>query len=333
MNRIAVLGASGYVGAALARQLATHGHDIVAVTRGTVAPPPDLETAICDATEYAALRRAVRNASIVVNCIDARPCDSATIARSLVALLRDDCVGRIVQLSSLAVFGQTRGVLHERSAPVPAAGHVYAAAKLKVERILVADPALSARCFILRLGCVYGPHAPVWVDRLLRLIQAGRLGWLGERGQGACPLIHVNDVAKAVASGIVIEAAGTHHLLSPGRLSWNAYFQLLGRLAGVEPLRHQGALSLAKEVWLTGPLQYGLNQIRPAPRDAITPAMARLFRSKATLVSIRPELMKPDEFVPISVGAAEAVEAFSERSLPAARPRPVRAPNQKILTA
>ncbi len=333
MSRVVVLGASGYVGARLAAVLPMHGHEVVAVTRTAGARAPQLETVICDATDPHALRRAVRHADYVVNCIATRPNDSVTIARSLASLLRDDCIGRLVQLSSLAVFGQTRGVLHELSRPVPALGHGYATAKLRIEQLMAADEAVRARCLVLRLGCVYGPCAPVWVDRLLRLIHAGRLGWLGQRGQGACPVIHVKDVATAVACAIATNATGTQHLLTPGRLSWNGYFQLLANLSGIKTLRPQGALSLAREVWLTAPMRHCFTSPGGMPMDAITPAMARLFRSTATLVSIRSSLMRPHDFTPIPAGAAEAVGAFLSRPMPARVSYPVSAASQNILTA
>jgi nucleoside-diphosphate-sugar epimerase len=333
LGRIVVLGASGYVGAALSKCLVTHGHHVVAVSRSAAAPAPDIGAVTCEATDPAALSRVVRNADYVVNCINARASDSTKIARNLLSLLRDDCVGRIVHLSSLAVFGQTDGILHECSRPIPALGHRYAAAKLKVERVLAADDALSARCLVIRLGCIYGPHAPVWVDRLLRLIHAGRLGSLGQRGQGICPLINLTDVAKAVARGIATEAFGIHHLISPGRLSWNSYFQLLGTLSGVGTLGPQGWISLATQLWLMGPVHRGLNVIRPARRDNITPAMTRLFSTRATFVSIRPDILKPEEFVPVAAGLAEAVGAFYGGPLSNSKLCSAGAPSQKVLIA
>jgi nucleoside-diphosphate-sugar epimerase len=307
-QRIAVLGAAGYLGRRVTKALHEEGHDVVAVVHRH-APPMAVETAACDAADRAALQAVLRGADVVVNSVAAKPGTMVAIADNLAGLLRQDAVGQIIQISSLAVYGQERGLLHEFIQPLPARRHAYAAAKRQCELALSETGWAAARSVILRPGCLYGPGAPVWVDGIARLIRSGRLGWLGPHGQGIARLLHVDDAARIVAHCIGKPCTGPHNLLGPETITWNEYFVRLASLLGALPLRNMGGWALTMETWLAGPLGRTITTGAQAHAH-VTPAMRRLFRNEANIVSAKAPLLRSAEHRPLQDGLAEAAQTF-----------------------
>ena len=120
MQRVVVLGASGYLGGLVLAELAASGWAApVAVSRhpyrGTRTPtramaPPATERLACDATSAADLLPLLRAADAVVNCTAGAP--SATVAVAQ-ALAQAPAICRIVHVSSMAVYGDARGLVDE----------------------------------------------------------------------------------------------------------------------------------------------------------------------------------------------------------------------------
>jgi nucleoside-diphosphate-sugar epimerase len=326
-GRAVVIGARGYLGRVLVPVLAGSGFDVHEVGRRAPATSIAPGFAPCDATDPAALRTALADADLVVNLMAGPPGAMLRVAENLSDNLRRHPALRLVQLSSLAVFGQMGGVLDETSPPRPTPLHAYGAAKLQAEQRLLAVPGVAGRCVILRPGCIYGPGSPHWVDRLCRLLLAGRLGWLGPEGAGLSPLVHVQDVAQAVAAALrPASDAGIYHLLSPEALTWNVYFRRLGRRLDIDALPSIRAAHLDVETWITGPARALLSRAMGQPADHVTPAMRRLFRSRARPASARRPLLPAGRFIPHETGIAEAVSEFLAKQTEAARrPGPRRA--------
>jgi nucleoside-diphosphate-sugar epimerase len=310
-GRAVVVGARGYLGRVLVPFLAENGFDVTGLGRRAPAAAAAMDFLRCDATNAAALRQALAGMDIVVNLMAGPPGAMIRVAENLSDILRRQPALRVVQLSSLAVFGRTSGVLDETAKLTPATLHAYGAAKLAAERSLLAVPGVAGRCVIIRPGCIYGPGSPQWVDRLCRLLLAGRLGWLGPEGAGLSPLVHVHDVAQAIATTLrPASDAGIYHLLSPETLTWNVYFRRLGKRLGIDTLTQIHVARLETETWITGPARALLCGAMGQSADRITPAMRHLFRSTARPASSRRPLLPAGRFIPHETGIAEAVSAF-----------------------
>jgi len=186
---------------------------------------------------------------------------------------------------------------------------------------------------VIRPGCIYGPGAPVWVDGIGRLLLARRLGWLGRLGEGACLMIHVQDLAQAIIRTIGQSVSGAYNIAAPDVLSWNDYFFRMASLIGALPLRRIGMARLASEIWLGGARRILAGPIGGFMPDAVTPAMARAFRSQARIVSVRAPLLEADSFRSLRDGSAEAAEAFLRHGTHrlAARPGAVLRPSEAAL--
>lgn len=240
-QRVLVVGGGGFVGGAILRALAA-SPDWVGVAASRRPAPGAIG---CDATDRAALQEAASGASVIVNAMAGSPGGMCAVAANVCGVAAAGGQ-RVVHLSSMAVYGAAEGWVDE-AAPLDAAGSPYAAAKIACEATVDRFAAAGGVATILRPGIVYGPADQHWTGRLCRLLLAGRLGDLGEAGDGYCNLIHANDVAAAVLAALRLQAGGVFHLASPAPLRWN---QVLGRLAlavGATPLRRIGARRLTTE--------------------------------------------------------------------------------------
>jgi nucleoside-diphosphate-sugar epimerase len=310
-GRIAVIGPGGYLGAALVPALAQAGYRITGAGRHVPAHWP--QGAIfqrVDATDGAALLEAIGTSDGVINAMNGAPAAIVRVARALAHCRAEGWQGHIVHISSRAVYGQQTGVFDEASRPQPAPGHAYARAKLAAEALLA-----GRGTTILRPGCIYGPAAPVWLDRLCLLLRARRLGWLWDEGAGPCPLVHVQDLARiailALQAGPAAE--GVHNLECAETLTWNMYIHRLALGLGVGAMPRISAMRLDIETYAWGPLRHALAQAGMADTGSITPAMRRLFRGTARIVSNRAPLLAAADHTSLTDGIAQALADFHGR--------------------
>ena len=227
--RVAVTGASGYVGAAVRRALRARGDQIAALSRR---PPAAVEAGeewidgeLADAP---ALERLVRGADAVVHAaawVHRETPDAASreacfavnlrgTERLIEAVVRAGRETRFVYVSTTAVYGDRFEDRDERS-PVAPAG-AYGASKLAAERVtLDAHLAGKLSAVVLRPAMVYGRGAPGNLERMLSLVRRGTMP-LVAGGTNRKSMVHVEDLAQAVLRGLESSSAagGTYDLAS-----------------------------------------------------------------------------------------------------------------------
>jgi nucleoside-diphosphate-sugar epimerase len=147
---------------------------------------------------------------------------------------------------------------------------------------------------VLRPGCVYGPGSALWIGRIGRWLESGRIGDLGANGDGWSNLVHVDDVCKAIANSLSLELpAGTvscFNLAAPDSPRWNDYFGDLANAIGATPLRRPGIRRVRLDARLFGPplkiLELAARRLKlstsPIP-EAIPPALLRFFAQQIHL--------------------------------------------------
>lgn len=305
---VLVIGGTGYVGSALLAELRAQGYETLGIARGSAGGTRAVTS--CDATDPTALRAAMHGKTYVVNAMTGPPAAILAVAQNLGAELvyRRDL--RIVQLGSAAVFGQSDGCYDEHSDPQPLWWHSYGQAHLRAEQMLLQAANMRGRSLVLRIGCIYGARSPQWVDRIGRLLLAGRLGRLGRAGAGVAPLLHVTDLVHTIVRCLQDDApAGVWHLLSPGPVTWNAYFCSFAQALKLGEGRALPPGSMVVEAYARMPLCSGLNGWLRRQNDFITPSMRHLFASRARIVSCRPP-RTPSSSVPLDTGIAEAAAVF-----------------------
>jgi nucleoside-diphosphate-sugar epimerase len=298
--KVLVIGASGFVGAAIVRAIKGR-HDLAPIACMRSSSPAlaaiGIETRLCDAVDPVALAKALEGVTYVVNAVLGTPMTMLAVTRNVCEAASSDRLRRVIHLSSMAVYGPADGVVDETTSLHPLGG--YARGKARCEEV-VRDFVLSGGdAVVIRPGCVYGPGGEQWVGRIARWLRAGRLGELGDAAEGCCNLTFNDDLAGAVmASMITPTAAGQIFNVAdsdPG--TWNQYFVRLGRAVGAD-VQQVSRLRIGLEAAaLAPPLQLAKIAGRrigikagslPEP---ITPSLLRLWRQQIRLDSRKARTM------------------------------------------
>jgi len=309
-DTVVVLGGGGFVGSAIVAALSAAGISTISARLHVDA---DGTERACDATNLDAVSDLLQGAHCVVNAVggDARTMLGAT--RAIAAAANGWC--RIVHISSMAVYGDATGYVHE-STTLRAASR-YGSAKIACEQALAGTGAT-----ILRPGLVYGPGSQQWVSRIGRLLCSRRLGDLGKHGDGRCNLVHARDLGEAVV-------AATRQRRSHGQVMnigmtapprWNDFLMSFGRAIRAVPVARIATWQLALEAALLAPPLQLARRFGPRPNavpDAISPSLRRVFAQDIVLdcslghrLLGRPRTSLPD-------GLAESAAWFLEHHVPA----------------
>ncbi|HVY14995.1 MAG TPA: NAD(P)-dependent oxidoreductase [Rhodopila sp.] len=282
---VIVLGASGYVGRRVMEALNGSGRwRAIPVSRR----PAKAGWVTADAVDVIAMRALLsKEGAHVVNCVAGRSMMQAT--DTLCRAAREVGGGRIVHLSSMAVYGTATGLVTESQEPVaPLSG--YGQTKLECERRLRRHMDGGGSVVILRPSCVFGPGSPQWTTRIARLLRARRLGDLGAAGDGGCNLIFVDDLAATVVNALdTPEGCGqAFNVSSPDVPTWNEFLVRFGMALNAVPVRRIPARMLKLETKLLAPARRVLAKGTDHPlTEAITPSLLALFGQGIRLDSTR----------------------------------------------
>ncbi|HTJ96392.1 MAG TPA: NAD(P)-dependent oxidoreductase [Rhodocyclaceae bacterium] len=319
--KVLVLGGTGHIGKhLLQRMLAESDIQPICASRGKHAGLPYISSIQIDTRDEAALTRALAGIDCVVNCVAG---DGPSIAQGAETIVRSAIAAhcpRIVHLSSMAVYGRTEAYIDE-SAPFDPELGWYAQAKCVAEQALDAFVAKGGTALVLRPGCVYGPGSHLWVGRIGRLLQSGRLGDLGVHGDGWSNLVHVDDVCSAILAAIrlPLEAGSLlkFNLAAPDSPRWNEYFTDLAIAIKATPVRRVPLRQIKADAYMAGPVIKITEKIaerlklgsRVLP-DPIPPALLRFFGQHIQLNSKHAENTLGQTWIKYADGLIESSEAF-----------------------
>ncbi|AEG92168.1 NAD-dependent epimerase/dehydratase family protein [Ramlibacter tataouinensis] len=330
--KVLVLGGSGYIGSRLCQMLQATGWaiPISASSRAPLSVPGHLRL---DTRDEPALTRALQEADAVVNCVAG---SAAAIAEGAAVLARAVVAAdfpRLVHFSSMAVYGDREGLLAEQAAAGAAQGW-YARAKCDSERHIATVAAAGGSATVLRPGCVWGPGSHLWVGRIARWLAAGRLGDLGEDGDGWSNLVHVDDVCSAVVAAlrkpVPAGQVRTLNLAGPDSPRWNDYFADVALAIGAEPMRRMRRQQMRADAYLAGPPLHVIRRVlgrlgRPvaALPDPLTPGLLGLWQRQQKLDATAAEQVLGLRWTPYATGLRQSMAwLLTDDSLPLRR-RPV----------
>jgi nucleoside-diphosphate-sugar epimerase len=187
-GRVAITGASGFLGQAGCVDLIARGFVVRAVTRSVAAIPGTDVHRVSDLTDPVQVADAFRNCDVVIHLAGIahrrmKPGgrDAEELARVNVQATRNVCreaattgVSTIILMSSAAAAGVSGAAADGDATDVPRVDTAYARSKLDAERVAREAVAKSAtRLLIFRPPMVYGPGMKGNPLRLFRLVDAG----------------------------------------------------------------------------------------------------------------------------------------------------------------
>ena len=201
MRRIAIVGASGFVGSTLVERLLAQGHDEILpfihssgnamrlARLGLDLPPVDL--LIKEQVELA-----LAGCTHVVNCALGSADAALKGLRNLLAASRKNKVERFIHLSSVLVYGDPppRDSVHEnaRTNPTGDYGHL----KLKQDQMVQQASREGLPAVILCPPNISGPYSPFLI-KVLDALRAAEFAVV-DRGNTPCNLVDVSNLAHAI---------------------------------------------------------------------------------------------------------------------------------------
>jgi nucleoside-diphosphate-sugar epimerase len=242
--KVLLTGASGFLGAAILRELLGAGMQVRALVR----PGREVEAAaercegdICDAE---VVGRAVQGVDAVVHAA-ARVETSGTweafadvnirAARRIIRAAHEAGVRRIVHISSLGVYGLAHdGVTITEESPYESetqARGAYSRSKLAADRIALYEAARGAPVVVLRPGLLYGPGKRPPLARQSFTIGGYKL--ILARPSYTLPLAYTENTALAVVQALHSDGAvGQAFTIVDENVRQNAYVALYRSLSG-----------------------------------------------------------------------------------------------------
>jgi nucleoside-diphosphate-sugar epimerase len=195
-RRVAVTGASGFIGGHLVSRLTELGDEVIPV------PRPFVREALVSAFSRADV--VVHLAGVIVATRDSEYVDGNETSTRIVADAAQAAGTRLVHLSSLAAAGPAPPTAPRDEEAPPSPITVYGRTKLAGEAAITHLPAL--RWTILRPGVVYGPHDRALLP-LFRLA-CGRVLPLVGRRTAAYTFVYISDMVRAIEAAMRDEATG-----------------------------------------------------------------------------------------------------------------------------
>ena len=291
MARTLLTGATGFVGAHLARALTERGDELRMTVRESSDTREiddlDAEQVTCDVLDRRAVRRALKGVDRVFHAAgmtSMRPADAermfeANVGGARVVLeesLRAE-VGRVLFVSSAAALGP---------APWGGAGdetQLFSGAALRIPYVSsvheAEGQAMRLAAAGLPLVCinpagVFGPgDVHVTSTRLVRSFMLGRVPVYAD---GAINVVDVRDVARGALLADARGEVGERYILGGRNFTFDRLFADLGRLSGIEPpVKLPRGLAAAG----AGVLGFGPGRTVLAPQEVAAASQYWTYRS------------------------------------------------------
>jgi 2-alkyl-3-oxoalkanoate reductase len=244
---VLVAGAGGFIGAWVTEALCARDVNVRAGVRSAVRSSRlsrlPVELVRCDVGDAVCLREAMRGTEVVINCVrdDANSDLTVEGTRRIISGAAANGVKRIIQMSSVAVYGNAVGIITEDTPPVRTINR-YAADKRAAEELCrrAAGPDLAIT--VLRPSLVYGPSGEEWSARFIRGIVSGDLKQLGAAGDGQANLLYAGDLGDFAAHLVLADLPSYAVYNANGEEipTFNAYFDRLSKALGRGPLPPSG---------------------------------------------------------------------------------------------
>ncbi len=256
-----ITGATGLLGSHIAEQLVERGEKVRALVRPTsdaaFLNSLGVELSVGDLGDPDSIRRAVAGADVVYHCAarvgEWGPWSAfregiIEPAERVFDACRDARVGRLLHVSSIAVYGHPRERADLFTEDEPLGQHLwfrdyYRRAKIRAEELCRAYPGAWT---IVRPSWIYGPRDRTSLPRVFKALKAGRVAVIG-RGDNLLNIVYAADVAEgAVLAANHPGAIGrAYNLSSDGEVSQRRFLDVLTDALGRPRVRRHVPFRIA----------------------------------------------------------------------------------------
>jgi 2-alkyl-3-oxoalkanoate reductase len=239
IQRIAIIGAGGYVGARFMHVLRHHGslrgvgvvRSAKSLARLSNAP---METRVVNTSKASELAKALSGCETVVNAINGDVSRILSETQTVYEAVHLAGCKLLIHLSSAVVFGRAESAaLHDDSEPEVRNWMLYARGKAETEvylRRVTKDS--GARVVVLRPGLIWGPGSH-WVSMVADQLMLGT-ACLSNSGAGIANLIYVDNLIRMMLAvqGKAAAGSGFYNVGDPEVVTWSQYYGGIARRIG-----------------------------------------------------------------------------------------------------
>lgn len=269
---IFMTGATGFIGGATARHLTEQGHQLTCLVRdrSKAGHLADLGCDLVDGdlSDRARLAEEMKGADAVVHgaalyevgipasqrpvMVEANVTGTANVLNACL----DAGIPRVLYVSTVAVFGNTNGVVVDEDYKRSTLDFDSVYEETKYEAHLIAHELIEERglpCVIVQPGGVYGPEDHSAMGQTISNFLDGRLPMIpfGELGMGAT---HVEDVAAGIALALDKGEAGESYILNAENTTMRGLIEVAAATSGKKAPKRDMPTGLLKLLRPIGPL-------------------------------------------------------------------------------
>ncbi len=256
-RRVAVTGAGGFIGGAVARKLREAGAEVIGIDSRPEAAgrieAAGAEARIADVTDPPAALTALEGAQLAVHTA-AIVSDAGSMAEhirvnvggtsTLLGAAAAAGLERCLHVSSVAVYGYDDPSTQDESAHLRNCGVPYIDTKSASDRL-----ARRRGAVVLRPGDVYGPRSVPWALRPLELAKAGQLAVPG--GEARMLPVYIDDLADAIVLALARGEPGEAYAAwnDAEEVTFEEFFNRFAEMSGGRRARRLPASALRAVGW------------------------------------------------------------------------------------
>jgi len=238
-RRLAILGASGFVGSTLCERLFRSKefdfrplvHSFANTARLARFP---LELVPVDVMSYTQLKAGLEGCDVVVNLARGNPMQMSAAMKNILKAAQQAGVKKIVHLSSISIYGDNpRPESREETAP-PIPDEVYGQSKLAQDELVLRMHRRGLPGILLCPANIFGPYS-AFILGAVHNLRGGQVA-LVDGGQTPTNHVHVENVVEAILAAVRSDrGSGERYFVNEAEtVSWKQFYKDMLEILGLD---------------------------------------------------------------------------------------------------